>query len=222
MVEALRAPRCRSTRSTAAASGRPPGRAGGSSRPRSCAGWRTSAGPPPPAARSGARSRPAAGTPRRAPRPAAAASRGPFAAIDERDRPDRLQVLRDVLADLAVARAWRRARARRSRTRARSASPSTFGSVTYSISRSGISRRVEQVAHPLLPGAQLVLVARVGEREHRLRGGGPGRTSRAASPRRAASGESGVRSSGCSSSSAISSRSRSSYSGSEISGSSST
>ena len=78
------------------------GRAGGSSRPPSCVGWRRSAGRPPPAARSAARSRPAAGRPRPAPRPAAAAL-ALAASIVSGIAPIVLRFCGHVLADLAVA-----------------------------------------------------------------------------------------------------------------------
>ena len=113
-TRARRARRSRRPTSTAAARRPAPGRAGGSSRRRSCAGSRRSARRPRRAARSGARTPPAAGRSRRAPRaaaarpPRAAGSRRSCAGSGSRPRPPRR------------CRAWRRARARRPRRRARS------------------------------------------------------------------------------------------------------
>ena len=86
----------------------------------------------------------------------------------QRDRLDRAQVLGHVLADLAVAAGGAARRARRPRRRSEIARPSTFGSVTKRISASSTPSLFEQALGALQPGAQLLLVARVGQREHRL------------------------------------------------------
>ena len=154
-------PRC-STRSTAAARRRARGRAGGSSRRRSCAGSRTWARRPPRAA-----SFISANARARHVHLAAHLEQRRRVLHRLRDHVDRQQVVRHVLADLAVA--------------ARGAALELAVAVEQR-DREAVDLRlgdeldllvvhvalVEQAAHARLPGAQLVLVARVREREHRL------------------------------------------------------
>ena len=85
----------------------------------------------------------------------------------QRDRPDRPQVVGDVLADPAVA-AGRAAGEDAVLVGERHRQPVDLRLGRVADLLGGDVESLEQVADPLLPGAQLLLVAGVAEREHRL------------------------------------------------------